>query len=162
MPSAWLAVDANQGFTQDTLERLLPVLMEARVALIEQPFPVGKEEWLAGFSSPIPIAADESVQDVRDLPALVGRFQVVNIKLDKCGGLTEGLAMAHTARELGLEAMVGNMLGTSLAMAPAYLLGQLCQIVDLDGPIYLKEDRPEAARYEDGRLICSSMHWGGC
>ena len=93
------------------------------------------------FIPPIPIAADESAQGLLDIRKLSGRFRVVNIKLDKCGGLTEGLAMVRAARELGLDAMVGNMSGTSLAMAPAFLLGQLCQVVELDGPIILKADR---------------------
>lgn len=134
----WLGVDANQGFTQAALERLLPVLTETEVELVEQPFPVGQEALLDGFQSPIPIAADESVQNLLDMPSLVGRFDVVNIKLDKCGGLTEGLAMARRAHELGLDTMVGNMIGTSLAMAPAFLIGQLCKVVDLDGPIFLQ------------------------
>lgn len=156
----WLSVDANQGFTRAHLEWLMPVLVEARVALIEQPFPVGDEALLDSFQSPIPIAADESVQIVSDIPGLVGRFNVVNIKLDKCGGLTEGLAMAQTAREVGLETMVGNMLGTSLAMAPAFLLGQLCDVVDLDGPIFLKADRAVRAQYADGFIICPETIWG--
>src|SRR5579859_1043568 len=117
----WLGVDANQGFTRASLEKLLPVLTEMHVALIEQPFPIGQEALLDGFQSPIPIAADESVQSLADIPTLIGRFNVINIKLDKCGGLTEGLAMARSARRFGLDTMVGNMLGTSLAMAPAFL-----------------------------------------
>jgi L-alanine-DL-glutamate epimerase-like enolase superfamily enzyme len=157
----WLGVDANQGFTRLSLERLVPVLMETRVALIEQPFPIGKEEWLDGFQSPIPIAADESVQSLADISSLLGRFNVVNIKLDKCGGLTEGLAMIRAAQSLGLDTMVGNMFGTSLAMAPAYLLGQLCRVVDLDGPIFLQTDRADPVRYVDGDIICPETLWGG-
>jgi L-Ala-D/L-Glu epimerase len=161
-PDVWLGVDGNQGFTtRAVLEKLLPVLVEAGVALIEQPFPVGDEALLEGLQSPIPIAADESVQSLADIRALVGRVQVINIKLDKCGGLTEGLAMAKAARELGLELMVGNMLGTSLAMAPAYLLGQLCKVVDLDGPIFLKADRERPVRYANGHIECPEELWGG-
>ena len=160
LPNVWLAVDANQGFTRAGLERLMPALVTSDVKLIEQPFPVGQEALLDGFQSPIPIAADESVQCLAELPALAGRFQVVNIKLDKCGGLTEGLAMARKARELGFEAMVGNMLGTSLAMAPAWLVGQLCQVVDLDGPVYLKSDRPTSVRYAGGFITCPQELWG--
>ena len=119
----WLSVDANQGFTREALERLMPVFLEANVAVIEQPFPTGEEALLDGLESPIPIAADESAQSLADLPSLVGRFKLVNIKLDKCGGLTEALAMARAAGRLGLKTWVGNMCGTSLAMAPAYLLG---------------------------------------
>jgi len=138
----------------------MPVLVEARVALIEQPFPIGQDALLAGWNSPIPFAADESVQDRSDIPGLVGLYKLVNIKLDKSGGLTEGLAMALAAREVGLDAMVGNMLGTSLAMAPAFLVGQLCTIVDLDGPAFLKSDRPTTVRYFDGRITCPEALWG--
>jgi len=157
---AWLGVDANQGFTRASLERLMPVLVEARVALIEQPFPVRQEALLDGLQSPIPIAADESVQGVADIAALSGRCSVINIKLDKCGGLTEGLAMARAARDLGMDPMVGNMLGTSLAMSPAFLVGQLCGVVDLDGPLFLKTDRPDTVQYTDGFISCPRTQWG--
>ena len=159
-PEVWLGIDGNQGFTRSTLESLLPTLIGARVALIEQPFPIGRESWLDGLNSPIPIAADESVQSLADIAPLANRVRVINIKLDKCGGLTEGLAMARAARKLGLDCMVGNMLGTSLAMAPAYLLGQLCKVVDLDGPIFLKADREQAAGYADGFIACPDEVWG--
>ena len=138
----------------------MPVLVENRVDLIEQPFPIGQESLLDGFRSPIPIAADESVQTLLDIPTLVGRFDVVNIKLDKCGGLTEGFAMARVARGLGLDTMVGNMLGTSLAMAPAFLLGQLCKVVDLDGPMFLSSDRTNRVTYSDGFISCPRLLWG--
>ena len=108
---------------------------------------MGCEADLDGFKSPIPIAADESVQSSRDIAALVGRFDVINIKLDKCGGLTEALAMAAETRRHGMDVMVGNMTGTSLAMAPAFLVGQLCKVVDLDGPVFLREDRAQRLRY---------------
>jgi L-Ala-D/L-Glu epimerase len=156
----WLGVDANQGFTRDFLERLMPTLTETRVALIEQPFPIGQESLLDGFQSPIPVAADESVQRLSDIQGLVGRFNVVNIKLDKCGGLTEGLAMARAARDLGLETMVGCMTATSLAMAPAFLLGQLCSVVDLDGPVFLQSDRAISVQYADGFITCPQGLWG--
>jgi len=159
-PDVWLGVDANQGFNRRSLEQLLPTLVQAGVQLIEQPFPVGHDSWLDGFDSPIPLGADESVQTRADLAGLVGRYHVFNIKLDKCGGLTEGLAMAHAGRELGLRAMVGNMLGTSLAMAPGYLLGQLCSIVDLDGAIFLKQDRIPGATYSDGQVSFPDALWG--
>jgi L-alanine-DL-glutamate epimerase-like enolase superfamily enzyme len=159
-PDVWLGVDANQGFTRPFLETLMPVLVAANVALVEQPFPIGNESLLDGFGSPIPIAADESAQSFADLASLVGRFQTVNIKLDKCGGLTEGLAMAREAARLGLEVMVGNMLGTSLAMAPSFLLGQLCSVVDLDGPIFLAEDRMPAVCYREGMIECPEELWG--
>ena len=95
-----------------------------------------------------------------DVPGLVGRFNLVNIKLDKCGGLTEGLAMARAARRLGLGVMVGNMVGTSLAMAPSFVLGQLCDVVDLDGPTFLKHDPPPTVTYADGMIWCDEQVWG--
>jgi L-alanine-DL-glutamate epimerase-like enolase superfamily enzyme len=159
-PDVWLGVDGNQGFTRASLESLLPTLAGAGVLLIEQPFPIGKEAWLDGLGSPIPIAADESVQSLIDIGPLANRVQVINIKLDKCGGLTEGLAMARWARELGLVCMVGNMMGTSLAMAPGYVLGQLCRVVDLDGPLFLKGDREQVVSYEDGFIACPDGVWG--
>jgi len=159
-PGLWLGVDANQGYTIDRLESLMATLVEANVALVEQPLARGKEADLQGFSAPIPIAADESALCLADLPGLVGRFNIVNIKLDKCGGLTEGLKMAHAARELGLGVMVGNMVGTSLAMAPGFMLGQVCDIVDLDSPIFLNSDRKPAAVYSDGKIWCGEQVWG--
>jgi RNA polymerase sigma factor (sigma-70 family) len=160
LPQAWLSVDANQGFTRPFLEELMPVLVGNDVSLIEQPFPIGEEALLEGFRSPIPVAADESVQGLSSLPALVGRFDMANIKLDKCGGLTEGLMMARELRALGLDVMVGCMGGTSLAMAPAYLLGQLCDVVDLDGPAFIRSDREPPARYVDGHIECPPELWG--
>lgn len=160
-PGAWLMVDANQGFTRESLLEALPAFVEAGVAIVEQPFPVGRESWLDGLNSPIPIAADESVQDHADLQNLLGRVQVINIKLDKCGGLTEGLTMAHAARELGFKVMVGNMGGTSWSMAPAFVLGSLCSVVDLDGPVYLLGDRTPSVSYQDGRVWCPDSVWGG-
>ena len=159
-PDVWLSVDANQGFSRPFLEQLMPTMLQARVALIEQPFPVGQEALLDGFRSPIPMAADESLQSLSDLTGMVGRFDVVNVKLDKCGGLTEGLAIVRAAHDLGLGVMVGNMLGTSLAIAPAYLVGQLCTPVDLDGPAFLRSDRVLKVRYADGYVDCPSSVWG--
>ena len=160
LPEVWLGVDANQGFSQQFLEELMPVLVEMKVALIEQPFPIGQDSLLDNFQSPIPIAADESLQSLGDIKAMAGRFNVVNIKLDKCGGLTEGLMMARAAREIGLDIMVGNMTGTSLGMAPAFLVGQLCDVVDLDGPVFLRRDRSIPVRYSDGRISCPDELWG--
>jgi L-alanine-DL-glutamate epimerase-like enolase superfamily enzyme len=159
-PSVWLAVDANQGFTLDLFDFLLPTLVDAGITQIEQPFPAGRENWLDGLRSPIPIVADESIQSLKDLDSLVGKVSSINIKLDKCGGLTEAIAMVHRASELGFKIMVGNMLGTSLAMAPAYLIGQLCDVVDLDGPIFLQRDREPAVTYDDGRICCPETVWG--
>jgi L-alanine-DL-glutamate epimerase-like enolase superfamily enzyme len=160
-PNAWIGVDANQGLTRRTLEKLLPALIDAQIALIEQPLPVGADAELEGLNSPIPIAADESVQGLADIGALVGRYDVVNIKLDKCGGLTEGLSMAREARKLGLKVMVGCMSGTSLSMAPAFVLGQVCDFVDLDGPTFLARDRDVPALYANGEIWCPDALWGG-
>jgi L-alanine-DL-glutamate epimerase-like enolase superfamily enzyme len=160
-PDVWLGVDANQGLNRKLLEQVLPDMLEARIGLIEQPVPVGEDDQLDGLASPIALAADESVQSLADLPALVGRYAVVNIKLDKCGGLTEGLAMAREARRLGLEVMVGCMSGTSLSMAPAFLLGQLADFVDLDGPTFLDGDRETPAAYDRGEIWCPEALWGG-
>jgi len=159
-PEPWLGVDANQGYGIEALAKLMPVLVESRVALVEQPIRRGHEAELDGFRSPIPIAADESVLCLADIPPAARRFNVINIKLDKCGGLTEALAMAHEARQLGLGVMVGNMVGTSLAMAPAFVVGQLCDIVDLDGPIFLESDREPGLTYEQGTVWCGDNVWG--
>jgi L-Ala-D/L-Glu epimerase len=160
-PEVWMGVDANQGYSIASLGSLMGVLEAAKVSLLEQPLKRGCEADLTGFKSKIPIAADESVLKLSDVAGLIGRFNVVNIKLDKCGGLTEGLAMAHEARRLGLGVMVGNMVGTSLAMAPAFVLGQLCDVVDLDGPIFLAKDRTPSMTYTDGSAWSSEQVWGG-
>jgi L-alanine-DL-glutamate epimerase-like enolase superfamily enzyme len=159
-PDAWLGVDGNQGFTIDQLPSLLESLHDQQVALVEQPLARGREADLEGFRSPIPIAGDESLLSLSDVAGAVGRFDVVNIKLDKCGGLTEGLLMAAEARRLGLGVMVGTMVGTSLATAPAFLLGQICDLVDLDGPTFLSNDRDPGARYQDGELWVGPEVWG--
>jgi L-alanine-DL-glutamate epimerase-like enolase superfamily enzyme len=159
-PEVWIGVDANQGYTIDTLGALIAALIPADISLLEQPLKRGREADLDGYKSRIPIAADESALCFTDLPGLVGRFDVVNIKLDKCGGLTEGLAMAYEARRLGLKVMVGNMVGTSLAMAPAFVLGQLCDVVDLDGPIFLARDRTPTMTYTDGAAWSGDDVWG--
>jgi L-alanine-DL-glutamate epimerase-like enolase superfamily enzyme len=159
-PDVWLGVDANRGFTRPSLEALMPVLKECDVSLIEQPFALGRDSDLEGFQRSIPIAADESVQSSADLKALVGLYDTINIKLDKCGGLTEGLRMAHEAKRLGFKVMVGCMSGTSLAMAPAFVLGQLCDVVDLDAPTFLTRDREHAARYVHGEVFCPEALWG--
>ncbi len=160
-PEVWMGVDANQGYAIDALDSLVAALLPLDISLLEQPLKRGREADLDGYHCKIPIAADESALSMRDIPGLVGRFQVVNIKLDKCGGLTEGLAMAHEARRLGLRVMVGNMVGTSLAMAPAFVLGQLCDVVDLDGPIFLAQDRKPSMTYSDGKAWSGEHVWGG-
>jgi L-Ala-D/L-Glu epimerase len=159
-PDVWLGVDANQALTRQVLEQVMPQMVDARVEVIEQPVRVGDDASLDGLDSPIDLVADESLQSREDLAAMVGRYDVVNIKLDKCGGLTEGLAMAREARRLGLKVMVGCMSGTSLAMAPAFVLGQLCDLVDLDGPMFLEQDRDVPAVYENGEIWCAQELWG--
>ncbi len=157
---AWIGVDANQGYARDTLGPLLEVLLEAGIDLLEQPLARGAEDDLDGVVRPLPFAADESVCTLAELDRAVGRFDAVNIKLDKCGGLTEALAIARRCRELGLQVMVGNMMGSSLSMAPSLVVGQLCDIVDLDGPTFLASDRPGAVRYADGRIDAGTATWG--
>ena len=159
-PDVWLGVDGNQGFAIDELDRLVAVLEEQDVSLLEQPLARGREADLDGFKSSVPIAGDESLLTLDDVAGAVGRFDVVNIKLDKCGGLTEGLLMATEARRLGLGVMVGNMVGTSLAMAPAFVLGQGCDIVDLDGPTFLAEDRTPSVTYANGTITAGLEVWG--
>ena len=159
-PECWIGVDANQGFAIGELDALVEALVAADVKLLEQPLARGREADLTGYVCPIPVAADESALTLADVEGLVGRFNVVNIKLDKCGGLTEALAIAERARSLGLGVMVGNMVGTSLSMAPAFVLGQVCDLVDLDGPIFLAKDRDPAIEYKDGTAFCSEAIWG--
>jgi L-Ala-D/L-Glu epimerase len=159
-PRVWLGVDANQGYTLENLRQLIGPLRGLKVAQIEQPLARGREEELERFDSPIPLVADESALGLADVVGLLGRFQLVNIKLDKCGGLTEGLAMAREARRLGLRVMVGNMMGSSLAMAPSFILGQLCDVVDLDGPTFLKRDRTPAITYSGGTIFADEAVWG--
>lgn len=156
----WLGVDANQGYAIDDLAALIDALLPLGVALIEQPLARGREADLDRFERRIPLAADESALGLDDVAGLVGRFDFVNIKLDKCGGLTEALLIAAEARRLGLGVMVGNMVGTSLAMAPAFILGQLCDVVDLDGPTFLARDRQPAVEYRDGTIWCPAELWG--
>ena len=159
-PDVWLGVDGNQGFQMGDLEPLVTALLPLNVKLVEQPLPRGCEAQLEGFVSPIPLAGDESLLTLADVASAVGRFDVVNIKLDKCGGLTEGLLMAQEARRLGLGVMVGTMVGTSLATAPAFVLGQLCDLVDLDGPTFLRADRIPSVTYNDGMLYAGPNVWG--
>ncbi len=156
-----IVVDANESWTPSLLESLCPALLAEGVELIEQPLPRGGDEALEAMVLPIPIAADESCTDRTSLAALVSRYRAVNIKLDKCGGLTEALALARAARTLGLDVMVGNMCGTSLGMAPAFLVAQLARWVDLDGPLLQHSDRPQAMAYGAGLVYPpESKLWG--
>jgi L-alanine-DL-glutamate epimerase-like enolase superfamily enzyme len=147
-PQARLIVDANESWRAALLEENLAACEAAGVELIEQPLPAGEDAALVGRRTAIALCADESVHDRAGLAALVGRYQAINIKLDKTGGLTEALALASEARALGLRCMVGCMLGTSLAMAPALLLAGAAEFVDLDGPLLLAQDRDPGLRFE--------------
>lgn len=149
-PSARLIVDANEAWAGRDIVANAAALLPYGVELIEQPVPAGQDDLLLGLSSPIPLCADESCQDRADLPRLAGRYQAINIKLDKCGGLTEALALASEARAAGFELMIGCMLSTSLGIAPALLVAQDCRWVDLDGPLLLAHDREPALRFENG------------
>jgi L-alanine-DL-glutamate epimerase-like enolase superfamily enzyme len=148
-PLARLIVDANEGWTLDLLKQVTPELANLKVAMIEQPLPAGADAVLAEFASPVPLCADESCHDVGDLGRL-GGYRVVNVKLDKAGGLTAALALARAAREAGFSVMVGCMVGTSLAMAPAMVLAGLADVLDLDGPLWLASDRASPLRFERG------------
>ena len=147
-----LIVDANEAWTPENLERNLAACEEAGVTLVEQPLPAGQDDALARIRRPMAVCADESVHGLASLPELRGRYDAVNIKLDKTGGLTEALAMADAAQAMGLEIMVGCMVATSLSMAPAMLIAQQARFVDLDGPLLLAKDRDGGLRY-DGSTI---------
>jgi L-alanine-DL-glutamate epimerase-like enolase superfamily enzyme len=160
-PGARLIVDANEGWTIDQLTTLAPELAALGVALIEQPLPAGRDAVLAGFRSPVPLGADESCHGIEGLADLRARYGVVNIKLDKTGGLTEALRLKAEAQAAGLGIMVGCMVATSLSMAPAFLLAQGADFVDLDGPLLLERDRSPAIAY-DGAFMSPppSTLWG--
>ncbi|TWB65826.1 L-alanine-DL-glutamate epimerase-like enolase superfamily enzyme [Nitrospirillum amazonense] len=147
-PHARLIVDANEGWSLEQLDHYAPALAALGVELLEQPLPAGRDADLAGYQCPIPLGADESVHGLDSLEALVGRYQVANIKLDKTGGLTEALALKAACEAAGLRVMVGCMVATSLSMAPAHLLAQGAAFVDLDGPLLLARDRMPGLRYE--------------
>ena len=147
-PRADMIVDANEGWNADNVLRNMAACADAGVGLIEQPLPEGQDEALAWLKRPIPVCADEGVHDRASLDALAGRYDAINIKLDKAGGLTEALALAAEADRRGLRIMVGCMVATSLAMAPAMLVAQQAQVIDLDGPLLLTKDRSDGLRYE--------------
>ncbi|WP_275782913.1 N-acetyl-D-Glu racemase DgcA [Pararhizobium gei] len=147
-PGSVLILDANEGWTEDNIAAHFAVCVETRIALIEQPLPAGRDSALASIARPVPVCADESVHKTDDLSELAGLYDAVNIKLDKTGGLTEALRMRDAARALGLKIMVGCMVGTSLGMAPAVLLAQGADFVDLDGPLLLARDREPGLRYD--------------
>ncbi|ANG95849.1 MULTISPECIES: N-acetyl-D-Glu racemase DgcA [Brucella] len=151
-PNSRIIIDANEGWTEDNIEENMAAAAKAGVVLIEQPLPAGKDDILSRIERPVIICADESVHTSVGLEDLAKRYDAVNIKLDKAGGLTEGLIMREKATSLGLQIMVGCMVGTSLGMAPAVLLAQKADVVDLDGPLLLAHDRDPGLRY-DGALV---------
>jgi L-alanine-DL-glutamate epimerase-like enolase superfamily enzyme len=161
VPDAALLVDANEGWSPDDVADRLSECADCGVLLVEQPLPAGRDAALAEIARPLPICADESVHVGGDLSGLLGRYDAVNVKLDKTGGLTEALATAAEAERLGLAVMVGCMVGTSLAMAPAMLLASKARFVDLDGPLLLAGDREHGLRYSGGAVFPPSPAlWG--
>lgn len=159
-PGARLIVDANEGWRLAALQRFMPAAVASNVELIEQPLPAHADAVLADLSPPLRIGADESIRDGANLATVAARYATVNIKLDKTGGLTQALALATAARAAGLHVMVGCMVATSLAMAPALLLAEGAQFVDLDGPLLLAQDRSPGLDYRDGHVSFTPGSWG--
>ncbi len=160
-PDARLIIDANEGWTPDTLIDNVETMARFGVSLIEQPLPAGDDEILRSYDSPVPLCADESCHGIASLAPLFGLYDAVNIKLDKTGGLTEAIATARAARDIGFDIMVGCMVGTSLGMAPAMLVAQPKDLVDLDGPLLLREDRQPGITFEGSDMLPFSADvWG--
>jgi L-alanine-DL-glutamate epimerase-like enolase superfamily enzyme len=160
-PDATLIADSNQAWDERQLFEFLPAFADLGVALLEQPLPIEEDSCLAGLKSPIPICADESCQTVESLPMLRNKYQYINIKLDKTGGLTEALCLAEAARREGLKLMMGCMAGSSLSIAPAFVAGQLCDIVDLDFPLLLSSDIANGITYEADNMAQPKRElWG--
>ncbi len=151
-PRTRIIIDANEGWTADIYADLAPHLLRLGVAMVEQPLPVGADDMLAEIARPLPVCADEGCHDRASLPGLAGKYDMVNIKLDKTGGLTEGLALKAAALAQGYGLMVGCMIGSSLAMAPATLLAQGAAFTDLDGPLLLAEDRDQPLRFDEAGI----------
>ncbi len=160
-PDARLVVDVNEGWEFAQLVDVAPALAGLGVSMIEQPLPRGRDDALADYDSPLPLCADESIQHAGELNSIADRYQMINIKLDKSGGLTHGLELARAARTLGLGIMVGCMGGTSLSMAPMHVIAQLADFVDIDGPLLLKNDRPGGFIYDKGMVsLPANRFWG--
>jgi L-alanine-DL-glutamate epimerase-like enolase superfamily enzyme len=160
-PKSPIIVDANEGWTAEVYADLAPHLLRLGVQMVEQPLPAGQDDMLAGIERPLPVCADESCHDRASLPGLKGKYDMVNIKLDKTGGLTEALALRDAARAEGYQVMVGCMVGSSLAMAPAVLVAQGAEVVDLDGPLLLAEDRDAPLVYDAAGVHPASAElWG--
>jgi L-alanine-DL-glutamate epimerase-like enolase superfamily enzyme len=152
-PNAALIVDPNESWDQALVEAIQPVLVEAAVALLEQPVPADADAWLEGFVPAVPICADEAIHVESDLSTIASRYQVINVKLDKTGGLTAAVELVRAARASGFGVMTGCMVSSSLSIAPALHIARLSDFVDLDGPLWLREDRPGGVRNEDGMLL---------
>ncbi len=160
-PDAELVVDANQGWSFELLKEVMPKCLDLGLGMIEQPLARDGDEVLENFESPITLAADESCLHTGELEIAARRYGMINIKLDKTGGLTEALRLARAAKEKGCKLMVGNMVGTSLAMAPSFVVAQLCDLVDIDGPLLLKYDHPLGLEYDHGVVRgFDSRLWG--
>jgi len=160
-PDAAIVVDANQGWDFALLQEVIPKCAALDLGMIEQPLPRGGDAELEGYDSPITLAADESCLDSSELATAARRYSMINIKLDKTGGLTEALELARRAKALGCKLMVGNMVGTSLAMAPSFVVAQLCDFVDIDGPLLLKYDHPNGLHYHKGIVTgLDPAFWG--
>lgn len=161
-PAARLIVDANESWNERQLSEFITALADCRVQLIEQPLPADADDALAWLESPIPICADESCRTLVDLDRLDGKYQAINVKLDKAGGLTEALALAAEAKRRGFRVMVGGMIATSLGIAPALLVAQQAEMVDLDGPLFLASDRVPGLRYDGSTIQPPEANvWGG-
>jgi L-alanine-DL-glutamate epimerase-like enolase superfamily enzyme len=160
-PDAVIVVDANQGWDFAQLQEVIRKCAGLDLGMIEQPLPRGGDAELEGFDSPVTLAADESCLDSSELAIAARRYGMINIKLDKTGGLTEALKLAKQAKTLGCKLMVGNMVGTSLAMAPSFVIAQLCDFVDIDGPLLLKYDHPGGLHYDKGIVTgLDPRFWG--
>ena len=161
-PDANLIVDINQGWTFKELKEYTPHCKRLRLSMIEQPLERGKDEMLEGYQSQVPLGSDESCLDSSEYKQNASRYDVINIKLDKCGGLTDALKIVRMAQRDNKKLMVGNMTGSSLSMAPSYVIGQFCQFIDIDGPLFLKQDIKHALQYKNGGIASmpTTKLWG--
>ncbi|GGB01360.1 N-acetyl-D-Glu racemase DgcA [Agarivorans gilvus] len=160
-PNAKIILDANEAWTVDLYHSLIPELIKLDVAMIEQPFPAADDEALRSLARPIPICADESCHDRASLPSIIGKYDMINIKTDKTGGLTEAMALKEQAEQAGLQIMVGCMLSSSLSMAPAFVVAQGCEVVDLDGPLLLSEDIEHGFEFNNNQMLpFTAKLWG--
>jgi L-alanine-DL-glutamate epimerase-like enolase superfamily enzyme len=161
-PDATLVIDVNQGWSFAELVEYAPHCNRLNIAMIEQPLERGKDDELVSYRAPVPLGADESCLHLGEFAAVPEKYQVLNIKLDKCGGLTEGLQLVEAAKANGMQLMIGNMTGSSLSMAPAYVVGQFCQFIDIDGPLLQKDDVQHGLIYQNGGEVSipTTALWG--